>query len=135
VKERKVRILFILSNNLIFVLIAAAKLANATQRNNNLKSPTNISMNSSTRRKHKNHKKTTFKSSILHPGASVKSTMSNYSGENFSTDDAEETANSRSSPALNNKNHSKVVDNSSAFSTSKLIDLTFSVVKVVSNFR
>ena len=51
--------------------------------------------------------------------------MSSYSGENFSTDDAEETANSRPSPALNNKNHSKVIDNTSAFSTSKLIDLTF----------
>lgn len=99
--------------------IAAAKLANATQRNNNNNNQalsTDITTNNSIKYKHKhkhhNHhhhnKKRPFKSPILHPtGSSLKSTASNGSGgDNFSTDDADETINSKTplSPKTTNEN-------------------------------
>ncbi len=99
-----------------YILIAAAKLANATQRINNNKNTnqipsTDVTINNNIKHKHKHHhhhhKKQPCQSPILHPtGASLKSSASNGSGiENFSTDDAEESLNSKT-PLPPNNDHS-----------------------------
>jgi hypothetical protein len=79
---------------------AAAKLANATQRNNQSASP-DISKTNNIKHKHHHHHHK--KHAALHPtDASIKSTTSNGSGvENFSTDDAEEVMISKASPSMN----------------------------------
>lgn len=90
--------------------IAAAKLANATQRNNRRPSPDTAKHKHHRRHHHKKHP------TLSPTGASFKSVGSNGSGgENFSTDDAEEantpnippSPNYDQLPASDNKNSSK----------------------------
>ena len=90
---------------LFFINLAAAKLANATLRNNQRSLPDKTN-DTNSKHKHKHHhhhhhKKHLFNSPIhQHKSGILKSSTSNGSGlENFSTDDAEEVNSTRTPPS------------------------------------
>ena len=90
---------------LFFINLAAAKLANATLRNNQTSLPDKTN-DTNSKHKHKHHhhhhhKKHLFNSPIhQHKSGILKSSTSNGSGlENFSTDDAEEVNSTRTPPS------------------------------------
>jgi hypothetical protein len=99
------------------IFIAAAKLANATQRNNPSASPDNTKINNTKHKHHHHHHKK--HAALRAVGVSIKSATSNGSQvENFSTDDAEElmTPKDPSTPNFDQL----VVSDSKALPTSKI---------------
>ena len=99
--------------------IAAAKLANVTQRSNRPCSPDTTKSNNNI--KHKHHRRHHRKHLILHPGSSsFRSLASNGSvGDNFSTDEKEEEIMTSKNTSVNNHNQLIINNNQNSSSGKK----------------